>query len=208
MATMFRKVNASEKIVGFYSSGLEIKINDLDIEEQMQQFVSKPLYCVIDTKCSSEDLPVKSYIVQQEVNKMEGKIYRTFKNIESSIGAIHVEEVAVSHLLRDVNDPLLSTTSQQIQSRVTSLTIMEDRLKKILDYLNKVIEGKVNPNNEIIYNVQYMLNLLPNLNIDELRSSVLEKTNDIHIVLFVSYLVRSINTLYDVVVNHIANQNN
>lgn len=174
----------------------------------MHKFVSHPVYCIIDTKCSTEDLPVKSYIVQEEVNKMEGKIYRRFKNIESSIGAIHVEEVGVAHLLRDVNDPLLSTTSEDIQSRVTSLIIMEERLKRVQNYLINVIEGKIQVNNEIIFNIQNMLSLLPNLNIDELRSSILTKTNDIHIVLFLAYMVRSINTLYDLVVNHLENQNN
>eukprot|EP00952_Eustigmatos_sp_NYUAD-ZCMA_P001221 5437-Eustigmatos_ZCMA.PRE.1 len=44
----------------------------------------------------------------------EGKeISRTFEHIPSSVGALEAEEVGVEHLLRDINDPSVSTLANQ-----------------------------------------------------------------------------------------------
>merc|ERR1711934_871395 len=48
MYTMFRKVAAKEKIVGWYSTGPRIKSTDLEIHELFRKFCSNPVYVVID----------------------------------------------------------------------------------------------------------------------------------------------------------------
>ncbi len=71
------------------------------------------------------------------------------------------------------------------------------------DYLSKVVNGKMPINNQISYNLQNILNLLPNLNVEELVKSMLVKANDIHLVMYVSALVRSILALHDLLNNKI-----
>jgi len=45
----------------------------------------------------------------------EGKeIQRTFEHVPSSVGALEAEEVGVEHLLRDINDPSVSTLANQV----------------------------------------------------------------------------------------------
>ena len=46
-------------------------------------------------------------------------------------------------------------------------------------YLQNVLDGRIPVNNQIIYNMQTVLNLLPNLNVDELATMM--KTNDMHL---------------------------
>ena len=46
----------------------------------------------------------------------DGKeIQRSFKHISSSVGAFEAEEVGVEHLLRDVNDPSVSTLANLVR---------------------------------------------------------------------------------------------
>ena len=68
-------------------------------------------------------------------------------------------------------------------------------------YLDRVHSGQLPANNQIIYNIQNILNLLPNLNLEELINALLTKTNDMHLVIYISSLVRSILALHDLLNN-------
>jgi 26S proteasome regulatory subunit N8 len=109
----------------------------------------------------------------------------------------------VEHLLRDINDPSTSTLALQIKQKINGLTGLASRLVEIRDYLEKVIEGKVPINNQITYNLQNIFNLLPNLNVDELVNSMVVKTNDMHLVMYLSSLVRSVIALHALLNNKI-----
>lgn len=56
---------------------------------------------------------------------------------------------------------------------------------------------------QIVYNMQNVFNLLPNLNVEELVRSMLVKTNDMHLVIYVSALIRSVIALHDLVNNKV-----
>lgn len=71
------------------------------------------------------------------------------------------------------------------------------------DYLEGVVQGKKKVNQEIIANMQNILNLLPNLNVEDLVRSMLVKTNDVHMVIYLSSLIRSVVALHDLVDNKI-----
>ena len=68
-------------------------------------------------------------------------------------------------------------------------------------YLENVLAKKLPANNQILYNMQTVFNLLPNLNVDELVKSLLVKTNDMHLVIYVSSLIRCVVALHDLVKN-------
>lgn len=87
---MFRKVNAKERVVGFYSTGPQIRPNDLRIYDICQRFTghynssssssggspAQPsgsanqhpcVFCIIDIRPGRVDLPVTSYKVTEEM---------------------------------------------------------------------------------------------------------------------------------------------
>jgi 26S proteasome regulatory subunit N8 len=109
----------------------------------------------------------------------------------------------VEHLLRDINDPSTSTLALQIKQKINGLTGLARRLVEIRDYLEKIIAGRIPINNQITYNLQNIFNLLPNLNMDELVKSMVVKTNDMHLVIYLSSLVRSVIALHGLLNNKI-----
>jgi 26S proteasome regulatory subunit N8 len=106
-------------------------------------------------------------------------------------------------LLRDINDPSTSELALLIKQKINGLKGLQERLIDIHNYLEKVLNGKIPINNQIAYNLQNIMNLLPNLNVEELIKSMLVKTNDIHLVTYLSALVRSILALHDLFTNKI-----
>lgn len=112
-------------------------------------------------------------------------------------------QVGVEHLLRDINDPSTGTLALQIQQKVTGLKGLLARLVEIRSYLDKVATGRVPINHQITANLQNIMNLLPNLNVEELVRSMYIKTNDMHLVVYVASLVRAILALHGLLVNKI-----
>lgn len=214
---MFRKINAKERVVGFYSTGPQIRPNDLRIHALLKRFVppetpTPPVFVIVDVRPGRESIPTTAYRVVEEVDSTGGgggssnkttELHSTFAHVPSLIGAEEPEEIGVEHLLRDINDPTVSTVTSLIKAKMSGLSSLTEKLVEMKDYLEAVVEGRMEVNQDIVANMQTILNLLPNLNVDELVKSMLIKTNDMHMVIYLSALIRSVIALHDLVNNKI-----
>lgn len=69
MFNMMRKINSKEKIIGWYSSGPEIKKADIDISEILRRYNTNPLFIVIKVQeVQSLGIPTEAYCTQEEVD--------------------------------------------------------------------------------------------------------------------------------------------
>lgn len=67
MVAMFRKVNAKEKVVGWYSTGPKIRKSDIDIHEVFRNYVPHPVYVIIDVNPKDVGIPSEAYVAIEEV---------------------------------------------------------------------------------------------------------------------------------------------
>lgn len=96
-------------------------------------------------------------------------------HIPSSIEAEEAEEIGVEHLLRDIRDTTtVGTLSTRVSSQLSSLRGLQSRLVEIRDYLKAVVNEELPVNHQIIYNLQDIFNLLPDL--DGVKKNGLEST--------------------------------
>mgnify|MGYP003646668259 CR=1 FL=1 len=128
-----------------------------------------------------------------------------FQHIQSEIGALEAEEVGVEHLLRDIKDTSVSTLSQSVTEKLSSLKMLVVHLQDMHTYLENVCDGKLPINHEIMNIVQDIFNLLPNLKRDTLVSAFNIKTNDMFVVMYVASLIRSVIALHMLINNKLAN---
>jgi 26S proteasome regulatory subunit N8 len=210
MLSMFRKVNAKERVVGFYSTGPQIRPNDLRIYEIVKRFLPKnnltpPVFCIIDIRPDRQSSPTTAYKVVEEVSTKEGQrqIKLSFAHVPSQMGAMEAEEVGVEHLLRDINDPTVSTVTSLIKGKMAGLATLAEKLLECKDYLEACARGDQKVNPEIVANLQTILNLLPNLNTEDMVRSMLIKTNDMHMAIYLSALIRSVIAIHDLINNRI-----
>lgn len=68
-------------------------------------------------------------------------------------------------------------------------------------YLDDVVSGKLPQNNEILYNIQTALNLLPNTGVPAVTAAMHETANDQHLSVYIASLVRATLALHDLVSN-------
>merc|ERR1712226_582861 len=184
MYFMFKKVNAKEKVVGWYHTGPKLHKNDMKINDLIRDFCSPPdhrsVLVIVDAKPKHIGLPTEAYKA--------------------------VEEVHVEHLLRDIKDTTVGTLSQRITNQLMGLKGLEMKLRDMHNYLQQVVDEKLPMNHQITYLLQDIFNLLPDVTNPQFVKSINVNTNDQMLVLYTSSLIRSIIALHNLINNKINNK--
>eukprot|EP00929_Paragymnodinium_shiwhaense_P112165 TRINITY_DN80422_c0_g1_i1.p1 TRINITY_DN80422_c0_g1~~TRINITY_DN80422_c0_g1_i1.p1 ORF type:complete len:350 (+),score=134.59 TRINITY_DN80422_c0_g1_i1:69-1118(+) len=205
MFAMFKKVTAKERVVGWYSTGPKIKSSDLQIHELYRRYCPEPVLVVMDVQPKDLDLPMEAYYSIQEQTSDE-VFKRTFLHVPSTVGAFEAEEVGVEHLLRDIKNASASTLAVRVGDKISALKGLAVRLKEISTYLSQVVAGKLPMNQEIIYQLQEIFNLLPDQECEELVKSFAVETNDTMLALYLGSMLRSTVVLHNLINNKLRNK--
>jgi len=205
MFAMLKKVNAREKLVGWYSTGPKIRPGDLKIDQLVRRYCQHPVLVIVDVKPKELGIPTEAYHGVEEI--LEGKQQQwTFQHVPCEIGATESEEVGVEHLLRDVKDTTISTLANQVAQKLGSLKGLAARLSEVDGYLQNVLSGRLPVNHRIIYQLQDVFNLLPNLNVQELVQAFAIKTNDMSLAIYLAAVIRAVVALHHLIDNKLTNK--
>ncbi|KAM3465511.1 hypothetical protein MY5147_005493 [Beauveria neobassiana] len=215
MNDMFKKINAREKLIGWYHSGPKLRASDLEINELFKRYTPNPLLVIIDVQPKESGVPTDAYFAVEEIKDDGTTTTRTFFHTPSIIEAEEAEEIGVEHLLRDIRDVAVGTLSTRITNQLQSLQGLHLRLRDIGVYLQKVLDGQLPVNHAILGNLQDVFNLLPNLSTpeadgkssgSELAHAMSVKTNDQLMTIYLSSLIRAITAFHDLIENKIQNR--
>ncbi|KAM3715854.1 Hexokinase-2 [Dirofilaria immitis] len=208
MYGMFHKVAARERIVGWYHTGPKLCQNDIVINEQLKRFTCNPVLVVIQAEPKDLGLPTEAYVEVQEVHDDGTPPIKTFEHVPSEIGAEEAEEVGVEHLLRDIKDQTAGTLSQRITDQLMGLRGLHSQLLDLQCYLHEVAEGKLPINHAVIYYIQEVLNLLPDVTSPQFVEAHNVQTNDQLMCVYMGSLVRTVIALHNLIDNKLSLQKN
>ncbi|KAF5876074.1 putative 26s proteasome regulatory subunit rpn-8 protein [Botrytis fragariae] len=224
MNDMFKKINAKEKLIGWYHSGPKLRASDLEVNELFKRYTPNPLLVIINCQPTDSGVPTDAYFAVEEIKDDGTTTSKTFVHTPTIIEAEEAEEIGVEHLLRDIRDVAVGTLSTRITSQVQSLQGLHARLRDIGQYLQNVLDGTLPVNHAILGNLQDVFNLLPNLstpkasshipngadapveNNSELAHAMSIKTNDQLMAIYLSSLIRAITAFHDLIENKIQNR--
>ncbi|KAK2755679.1 proteasome regulatory particle subunit [Arachnomyces sp. PD_36] len=224
MNDMFKKINAREKLIGWYHSGPKLRASDLEINELFKRYTPNPLLVIIDVQPKEVGVPTDAYFAVEEIKDDGTATSKTFVHTPSIIEAEEAEEIGVEHLLRDIRDVAVGTLSTRITSQLQSLQGLHLRLRDIGQYLQKVLDRELPVNHAILGNLQDVFNLLPNISPpkapvstegsesaqatenSELARAMSVKTNDQLMAIYLSSLIRAITAFHDLIENKIQNR--
>lgn len=208
MFGMFYKVAAREKIIGWYHTGPKLCKNDILINEVIKRFTPNPILVIIQASQGEQSLglPTDAYVEVQEVHDDGTPPIKTFEHVPSEIGAEEAEEVGVEHLLRDIKNQTAGTLSQRITNQLMGLRGFESHLAGVTSYLHRVANRELPINHTIIFQIQEMLNLIPDVLAPELVDAHNIQTNDHMTCLYLGSLVRTIIALHNLIDNKLSFQ--
>merc|ERR1711981_191594 len=206
MYQMFKKVNAKERIVGWYHTGPKLHQNDVIINDKIRSYCPQSVLVIIDAEPKTVGLPTEAYRAVEEVHDDGTPTTKTFEHVASEIGAEEAEEVGVEHLLRDIKDTTVGTLSQKITNQLMGLKGLNGKLRDMVSYLEQVVDGKLPMNHQITYLLQDIFNLLPDVTNPQFVKSINVNTNDQMLVIYAASLIRSIIALHNLINNKINNK--
>lgn len=64
---MFKKINAREKLIGWYHSGPKLRASDLEINELFKRYTPNPLLVIIDVQPKEAGVPTDAYFAVEEI---------------------------------------------------------------------------------------------------------------------------------------------
>jgi len=206
MGDMFKAVNASEKVVGWYSTGVKIKAIDADIQAQMATICDDPIFVIVDPAMKNNDeIPVLVY--HSVIQVREGGMQMEFDIVDCEFRSSEVEEVAVEHLLRDVQQhKSVTTLEKEVEHKVTGLRGLKKRLNDIKTYLEKVESKQLPLNQEILHNIQTIFNLKSLSCTPSFSEAMQVQTNDHALAVYIASLTRTTLILDKLLDNRIMNR--
>ncbi|KAF9242028.1 maintenance of mitochondrial structure and function-domain-containing protein [Melanogaster broomeanus] len=201
MYDMFRKVNARERMIGWYHTGPKLRASDQEINDLFKRYIAKPVMVIVDVRPDTVGIPTDAYYAVEEIKDDGTETRKTFLHVPSAIEAEEAEEIGVEHLLRDIKDSTTTTLGTRVSEQLASLQGLQSRLRDVHNYLQDVAEGTLPVNHQIIYHLQDALNLLPDLSESALMQSFTSSTNDQLLVVYLSSLFRAVIALHALVDN-------
>lgn len=64
---MFKKVNAKEKLIGWYHSGPKLRASDLEINDLFKRYTPNPLLVIVDVQPKDVGVPTDAYFAVEEI---------------------------------------------------------------------------------------------------------------------------------------------
>ncbi|KAG9122695.1 proteasome regulatory particle subunit [Ceratobasidium sp. 392] len=210
MWDMFKKVNARERMIGWYHSGPKLRASDQEINDLFKQFIPRPVMVIVNVRQRDESIPTDAYFAVEKIKDDGTETQKTFFHVPSAIEAEEAEEIGVEHLLRDIKDSTTTTLATRVSTQLSSLRGLSARIREISAYLKRASKspsesGALPPNHQISYQLQDALSLLPDLDSPETTRSFTTATNDQLLVVYLSSLVRAVIALHALVDNKAAN---
>ena len=103
-------------------------------------------------------------------------------------------------MLRDIKDTSVGSLSSTIQNQLLSLNGLDQNLNEVASYLDKVTSGTLPINHKILYYLQDLLNLLPNITKERVEM-INCKTNDEMMVIYLTSMIRAVLALHNLIEN-------
>lgn len=206
MFAMFRKVNSSERVVGWYSTGPLLRPSDIQIHEVLRQYTTEPILAIVNVNNRTSEVPARCYLSLPCAPNAQSTATRAFSPLPVTVGAEEAEEVGVEHLLRDVRGAYSLSLGDAVAQRIQAVSTLQTRLETIYEYLNDCSKGSVRVDPKIIQNAQSILALVPDVANPELVSALQAKQADSTLVMYVGHIVRVVTGLHDLIKNKALNR--
>ncbi|KAI3643119.1 hypothetical protein MP228_012674 [Amoeboaphelidium protococcarum] len=207
MFELFRKINSTERVVGWYHSGPKLRASDLEINQVFKRYIQHPVLVIINVEPSDQPgLPTNAYVAYEDIRDDGTATMKTFEHLPSQITSEESEEIGVEHLLRNVKDTATGDLASRVEQKMTSLGRLGEHLSQIQSYLGKVLDGQLPVNQPIMNNLQKILNLLPDLSNEQVAKSFNVVNNDRLVSVYLASLSRSIVALHELIDNKLQNK--
>ncbi|KAK1320236.1 Eukaryotic translation initiation factor 3 subunit F [Acorus calamus] len=186
MLLSHQKVNPKEVIVGWYSTGFGLTGGSALIHDFYASEVTNPIHLTVDTGFNSGEASIKAY-VSINLSLGDQPLAAQFHEIPLDLRMVEAERVGYDILKTPVVDKLPSDLEGMEASVQRLLALIDDVYK----YVDDVVEGRVEPDNNVGRSISDSLALVPKMSPATFDKLLNDRLQDHLLLLYLSSLTRT-----------------
>jgi len=199
----FRKVFPTYDFLGWYSSGSEAQLSDIDIQKQVLEYNESPLYLVLNPHIppTAKELPITIY--ESELHVVNDQPTMLFAKTTYKIETMEAERISVDHVAH-VTPGGGGADGSRLITHLTSLhnaiKMLNLRIKIIQQFLKATQKNEIPKDHGLLRQVASLCNRLPAINTENFKEDFLNEYNDALLVTYLATITKgtsSINELVD-----------
>lgn len=186
MLNMHLRCNSKETVVGWYASGGVIADASYLIHEFYAGQVEDedPIHLVVDTRLETDSIPIKAYKSSPVMLQGES-IANTFHEIKLTMKSSEAENICLHEMIRGGK---LTDDPNALQSSMEKLYGL---LGSTLDYVDSVVDGKIEPEEEKGRKISDTLAAVPRMRPDVFDEMFHDSLQDLLMVTYLSNITRT-----------------
>lgn len=191
----FKQVFSDLDFLGWYTTGSAPIENDIALHKQICTINESPVLLKLDPFGKHTDLPV--YIYESVIDLINGEVTMLFIELEFSLATDEAERIGVEHIAKlSCNDTQVqSTVADHLNTQYSAISLLNNRIKVILEYVKSVQASKGKKNNEILRDIQSLCNRLPVMNSPNFYREFYTLYNDVTWISYLGVITQGSNTL-------------
>ncbi|KAL5012721.1 hypothetical protein ScPMuIL_011272 [Solemya velum] len=191
MYELHKKVNPSEVIVGWYSTGPEISVHSVLIHEYYAREAKNPVHMTVDTILRGNKMGIKAYTSCPA--GVPGKTTGTmFTPVPVNIDSYEPERVGVEVIKNGKLNPKRSVHMVTDLSQIeTVCDDLQEKLTAITEYIEDVLNNKVPADNTVGRHLMTLVSSVPDLDLDEFEAMLNSNMKDLLMVEYLSKLTKT-----------------
>jgi COP9 signalosome complex subunit 6 len=197
----FKKVFKDYEFMGWYSTGASIVPADMEIHKQIQEFNENPLYLQLNTQITSAMRELPIHIYESELRMVEEVPTHLFVKVPYKIETGEAERISVDHIARIT--PSGGASGSALTSHMTAvhnaITMLNQRIKIVLAYLEAVKAGKVQPDHGLLRRIVSLVNQLPAVDTQQFQQEFINEYNDALMITYLATMTKGANTINDMI---------
>jgi len=205
MYAMLLKINRNEKLVGWYHTGGQMCTNDIFITKLIKKHCDYPIILRINLEAEIDKIPFEGFITFNDTASDGSALKTNMRGISCKIVAEKSEHVGIEQLMRYIKDPSVSDLTTNIEQKFKGIGNLREQIETMSQYLDKASKNLIVTNNEVIFNIQKIWHMIPELKfLDQKKSLLNSKFNDNSLMMYIASLTRAISGVNSLIENKIA----
>jgi COP9 signalosome complex subunit 6 len=206
-ASLWSAVYTDYKLLGWYTFGTETILEHMKFHEEMSVFSSSPIFLLINQSVDTESNNVPICLFRSELIENSGQYNQIFIEHQFFLEASEIEKISIDLITSSTIKSGVSRFETKTQSITTSLRTLDEKLGVIINLLQSMLEGSVEPDYLFIRKASKICNQLPCVDSNSFENKFQEQIIDNLIINYLSSTAKSISALNDLIVMNVSNNN-
>jgi translation initiation factor 3 subunit F len=192
MANLQQKVNPRERVVGWFSTGVDVTGPDALIHSFYAGECPSPVHLIVDTTLQNNKMAIRAFS-SREFAIQGRELAREFQEVPCEVRSIEAERAGAELLSAELAEKLPSSA----EGLASTLEKLQHNLEAAHRYVTEVVEGKRAGSATVGRHLAETVASVPRFSKDELTKLATDSQNDVLLTSYLAGLIKAHIALAD-----------